>query len=249
MYSIILVEDDYMERAILKKMIMSSYEFINIYEADNKDSALDIIKNNTIDIFLIDINLKNSSGLDLAVKIRNIPKYEFNQIIFLTTHIEYITQAFKQTHCYDYILKPYNRKSLLKVLNKLIVHDRDILNNDEKNKKIVVILKAGIYVDITIKDIIFIEVKGKNCEIHTTHGTYTSGNISLRKLMKLINSKNIIQSHRAFCVNKDYISKIERVDVKLSNIYFKGCNDTALLGYKFKNDVISKFKEGKVIIC
>lgn len=249
MYSIILVEDDYMERDILKKMIISSYKFINIYEADSEDSALDIIKNNNIDIFVIDINLKNSSGLNLAVKIRNIPKYEFNQIVFLTTHIEYITQAFKQTHCYDYILKPYDRKDLLKVLNKLILHDKDILSNNEKNKEIIITLKAGIFVDIKVKDIIFIEVIGKNCDIHTTQGTYTSSNTSLKKLMKLIDSDNIIQSHRAFSINKDYISKIEKIDVKLSTIYFKGCNDTALLGYKFKNDVLSEFKEGKVMIC
>ena len=55
------------------------------------------------------------------MKIRSIDEYEFSQIIFLTTHMEYITQAFKQTHCYDYILKPYDQEDVQAMLNKLIL--------------------------------------------------------------------------------------------------------------------------------
>ncbi len=251
LYSIILVEDDNMERIILKKMLLSMYEFIKIYEAESKDTALDIIKNNTIDMFLIDVNLKESSGIDLALIIRSIPRYEFKQIIFLTTHLEYITQAFKQTHCYDYILKPYNKNDLCRTLNKLILNDEKKFNNDKKqeDKEIVITLKNGIYISIKINDIIFIEVRGKNCNIHTANGTYTSNNISLKKLMKIIDSKNIIQSHRAFAINKNHIFKIKKIDTKLSTIYFNKCGDTALLGYKFKNDIMLGFKEGKVLLC
>ena len=52
---------------------------------------------------------------------------------------------------------------------------------------------------------IFIEVIRKNCDIHTTKGVYTSSNISLKKLLQLINSGDIIQSHRAFAINKNYV--------------------------------------------
>lgn len=95
LYSIIIVEDDSIQRDILKRMILSVCDFVKIYEADSEMSALEIILNNDINMFLIDISLKQSSGLDLAMKIRSISKYEFRQIIFLTTHMEYITQAFK----------------------------------------------------------------------------------------------------------------------------------------------------------
>ena len=68
-------------------------------------------------------------------------------------------------------------------------------------------------------------------------------------MMKLIDCEYIIQSHRAFVVNKNHISRIEKLDVKLSTIYFKSCSKTALLGYKFKDDVMSEFIEGKVKLC
>lgn len=154
LYSIILVEDDSVQRDVLKKMIFSINEFVKIYEADSESTALDIIKQNDINMFLIDVGLKESSGLNLAIKIRNIPKYEFRQIIFLTTHMEYITQAFKKTHCYDYILKPYNKNEVQAMLNKLILNDNNDLNNknnnlnEGKDKEILITLKSGIYVGI-----------------------------------------------------------------------------------------------------
>ena len=155
MYSVILVEDNIEERNILKKMLISISEFIKIYEADSEATALNIIQNNDINMFLIDINLKQSSGLDLAMKIRSISKYEFRQIIFLTTHMAYITQAFKKTHCYDYILKPYDHKEVQVMLNKLILNESSYKDKLE-DKELVITLKSGIYVGIKIKEIIFI---------------------------------------------------------------------------------------------
>ena len=154
LFSIIIVEDDFMQRDILKKMIISMHEFIEIYEADSENTALDIIKKYDINMFLIDISLRESSGLDLAMKIRNIDKHQFSQIIFLTTHMDYITQAFKQTHCYDYIIKPYNQEDVQAMLHRLIHYENsrsnnknDNFNEDNKNndRKISITLKNGIY--------------------------------------------------------------------------------------------------------
>ena len=246
MYSIILVEDDFMQRKVLKKMILTMNNFCEIYEAESEQLALEIIGKYDINMFLIDINLKESSGLDLALKIRKIPKYEFRQIIFLTTHMEYITQAFKQTHCYDYILKQYNQEEVQTIINKIILNET---NNENEDKEIVVTLKNGIYVGIKINDILFIEVKGKNCEVNTVNGMYIANNTTLKKMIELINCSYIIQSHRAFAINKKYISKIEKLDFKLSVVYFDKSFKTALLGYKFKANIMSEFKKGKIVIC
>lgn len=258
MFSIILVEDDFMQREILKKMIVSMHEFIKIYEADSESAALEIIKTYDINMFLIDISLKESSGLDLAMKIRNIDKYQFSQIIFLTTHMEYITQAFKQTHCYDYIIKPYNQEDVQVMLNKLIIYENSRLNNrndnlnkDNKNndRKVSITLKNGIYAVIKIDDIVFIEIKGRVGEVNTINGMYEANNTSLKKIMKLIDCKYIIQSHRAFAINKNYICKIEKINNKLSTIYFNNYFKTALLGYKFKDDIISEIRNREMILC
>ncbi len=245
MYSIILVEDDSMQREILKTMIHSIYESIEIYEADSKSSALEIIRNNYINMFLIDISLKESSGLDLARDIRNIPKYEFSELIFLTTHLDYMIQAFKQIHCYDYILKPYRKSDVQAMLNKLIDKEMNNLSNEnnDSNKELVIKIRATVFIRVKIHDILFIEVKGRDCEINTINGPYTYTNISLKKILELINCDYIVQSHKSFAVNKNYIFKIEKLDIRLSSIYFNKYSKTALLGYRFKGNIIPEFKQ------
>lgn len=249
MYSIILVEDDSMQREILKTMIHSIYESIKIYEADSESKALYIIENNDINMFLIDIGLNKSSGLDLAMDIRRIPKYEFSHIIFLTTHVDYMLQAFKQTHCYDYILKPYNKNDVQAMLNKLIDREINNSNNERKGPKenkeneLVIKIRNGIFLRIKIDDILFIEVNGRDCEVNTFDGVYTYSNISLKKILELIDCEYIVQSHKAFAVNKNYIFKMEKLDIRLSNLYFKNYSKTALMGYKFRNNIICEFKQ------
>lgn len=255
LYSVILVEDDYMQRELLKRILLSAYESVKIYEADSESSALDIIENNDINMFFIDISLKESSGLNLAIKIRSIPKYEFRQIIFLTTNVEYILQAFKQIHCYDYLLKPYNKDEIQAIFNKIISNEISSLDNRNDNlnqtvdREILINLKNGIYMEIKLADIIFIEIKVRNCEITTAHGVYISNNMSLKKILELIDCKDIIQSHRAFAINKNYICKIEKLDIKLNTVHFYKTSKTALLGYKFKDNILSEFKKGKALLC
>ena len=254
LYSIMIAEDDYRQRENLKKMILSIDNSIKIYEADSEEKVLKIINDNYINMFLIDIQLKESSGLELALKIRKISEYKFSLIVFVTTHMEYITQAFKETHCYDYLLKPYNKSDIESTINnmKLYENSRFIKENkiEESNeRKIILTLKGSIYVEIDVNNIIFIEVSGRQCEVNTVNGTYTANNISLKKIMKMINDRNIVQSHRAFAVNIKYITKIEKIDVKLSTIYFINTNKSALLGYKFKTSILNEFEKDKILIC
>ena len=243
-----------MQIDLLKKMIASMNKNIKIYQAKCENAALEIIQRHDINMFLIDICLEKSSGLDLAMKIRSINKYEFSQIIFLTTHIEYITQAFKQTHCYDYILKPYNQHDVQAMLDKLITYENGHLNskndnlNKDKDRKIVITLKSGIFVSVKINDIIFIEVIGRNCEVNTINGVFVANNVSLKKLLKVVDCKDIIQSHRAFAVNTNNICKIEKLSIKLKVIYFNQYAKTALLGYKFKDNILLGLKRGKEVL-
>ena len=199
------------------------------------------IKDN-IDIFYVDICLNNSSGLDFAKEVRQIAKYEYSLIIFLTTHVEYITQAFKEVHCYDYILKPYNLSDVVNITKRFKLHIENI-NDMTKDKKYVVIkVRKGVNVKIYIDDTIFIEVNLRVCIIHTVNGIYKVNNLGLKEIINLINCNNIIQCHKSFAVNINYIKEIETIDSRSSGIYFENYDKNALLGYKFKNIIMERFQ-------
>ncbi|WP_318011125.1 LytTR family DNA-binding domain-containing protein [Clostridium sp. FP2] len=240
--NVLIVEDNKIQRKSLKKTIQQIDKDINIYESEDKDEALEITNDNNIDIFYIDITLKNSSGLDFAMELRQIPRYEFSFIIFLTTHVEYITQAFKQVHCYDYILKPYDIADVVNMTKRFTLYGNSVKDTPKDKSYVVFEIRKGIYVKIYVDEIIFIEVQLRIRMIHTVNGVYKVNNLALKNILKLINCDNIIQCHKSFAVNINNISKVESIDSKLSEIYFENYDKNALLGYKFKNTIMERFQ-------
>jgi len=239
--NVLIAEDDIIQRKSLKKTLQQIDKDINIYECEDKDEALEITSSYDIDIFYIDISLKNSSGLDFAINLRKIPKYEFSFIVFLTTHVEYITQSFKQTHCYDFILKPYNTDDVVNMTKRFILYSGNIHGTPKDKIYVIFEIIKGINLKVYVDEIIFIEVKLRTCMVHTVNGVYKVNKLALKNILKLINCDNIIQCHKSFAVNIKYISKIESVDNKLSEIYFENYDESAFLGYKYKNTVLEKF--------
>ncbi len=95
----------------------------HIYEACSSGQAIEIMKNNTVDIVVTDIEMPYISGLDLAEWIAsNRPD---TAVIFLTAHADfsYAQQAIK-IGCYDYIVQPvdYGRleECIWNVMQKVI---------------------------------------------------------------------------------------------------------------------------------
>lgn len=240
--NVLIAEDDAIQRENLKRIIQQIDECINIYECEDRDEALKITTENEIDIFYIDISLKNSSGLDFAIDIREIPIYEFSFIVFLTTHAEYITQSFKKVHCYDYILKPYDSADVVDMTKRFISHGVNIKGTPKEKIYVVFEILKGISLKLYVDEIIFIEVNLRACMLHTVNGVYKVNKVALRSILKLINCNDIIQCHRSFAVNVKHIREIVSVDRKLSEIFFENYEENALLGYKYKNAIMERFK-------
>jgi DNA-binding LytR/AlgR family response regulator len=238
--NILIVEDDKIQRQNLKKMIQGIDKRLTIYEAEDKDEALKISSDNSIDVFYIDIGLKNSSGLDLAIELRKLHKYEFSWIIFLTTHLEYITQAFKKVHCYDYILKPYDKQELIHMSKRIVLRTGN--NTKRKRKYAIFDLKNGVFVKIYVDEIIFIEVNIRTCTIHTINGKYEVKGLSLKESLKLTDSEDLIQSHKSFVVNINYIIKIKKLSIKSYELFFKNYEQSAFLSCKCKDLIMERFK-------
>lgn len=242
MKNILLVEDDTKQCENLNKMLHMIDANFNVYEAQDKDEALEISRNIHIDLFFVDISLKNSSGLELALELRKIHEYEFTWVVFLTTHVEYLTQAFKQVHCYDYIVKPYDKDEIINMVKKFSSHSEDEVNSIEKNerKSIFLDLESGVNMKFYIDEIIFIESNTRTCIVNTIRDSYTLKKISLKKIQELISCDYIMQSHKSFVVNIKCINGVERIDSRSNKLHFENCDKTALLGYSFRDNILEK---------
>ncbi|WP_315080675.1 LytTR family DNA-binding domain-containing protein [uncultured Clostridium sp.] len=242
MKNILIIEDDKHQRKNLKNILSEMDKNLNIYEAEDKLDASEICNKVSINLFYVDISLQKSSGIDFCKELRKIEKYKFTWIVFITTHIQYMITAFKEIHCYDYLLKPYEKKDLIKLTKKLLSTTQINDLSEKERKHIVLKISKYISVKIFVDDIIFIEIKLRTCIVHTKKRKYAIKGLTLNKILKLIDSDDIIQCHKSFIVNINCIDRIESLSSTLYEIYFNDYNEKAFLGYKFKNVIMDRFK-------
>ena len=175
----------------------------DIKTGKNKSEITKLIENNDIDVLLIDINLTDTSGFEIADKYYDKVSY----IIFVSADVDMVFEAIKY--------KPYRfiRKTHLDELYEAFCSIKE--GRKLKSKSLLTIQK-GKKADITIKcdNIIYIESYNGKLYIHTEIGIYEE-----RKTMKGIIAEldnNFVRVHRGYVVNMKKVGVIKNKYVGLT---------------------------------
>ena len=112
-HSILVVEDEAVNQIAMKAILRNKYE---VYIASTAKEAREILKQNKIDLILMDISLKGEeNGLELTTELKKNNSYKELPIIIVTAHaFEVDKNNSLEAGADDYIAKPYNNKELLK---------------------------------------------------------------------------------------------------------------------------------------
>jgi two-component system LytT family response regulator len=242
--NILVVEDNEITRNALVHVLKSIDGVTQVYHTSNGDEAISMMENYHIDLFYLDINLPDISGIKVAEKIRTIPKYEFSYIIFITTYVYYQLDCFKQFHCYDFLEKPYSKEQIITLTKRII---RGVISNQKDDMKKVVFKLKDCILSLNVMDIYYIESFGRDCIIHTKQGMKKISNTPLKKLDKIL-PKEFIQSYRSYIININNIDRIEKKSKNAWTAYFRGYKQIALISDSYKKKVIEKIDSELEII-
>jgi DNA-binding response OmpR family regulator len=179
--NILIVEDEIVASTYLS-MILDEIEYLqinNTYEATNAYEALEIIKQTSIDIVFMDINLDgNTDGISC---VKQISDYAQIPIIYTTARndTKTILRA-NETYIFGYLIKPFTASSVEATLAVA-------LNNFQKNSKdeikkvsvgeVEYILSTQTFcinhksIDLTKKEIDILDLFFKNKNINISYDT------------------------------------------------------------------------------
>ncbi len=113
---IIAVDD---EKHALNNLLneLSAISFVTEVKGFTKpQDALDFVKQNSVDAALLDVKMREMSGLQLAYHLKNLSRQ--TAIIFTTGYKQYAYEAFK-LKANGYILKPVSSSELIEELNAI----------------------------------------------------------------------------------------------------------------------------------
>lgn len=213
----LIVEDDQNQREYLIDCAYRINPKIKVLSTDSYNEAIKIIEKNDIKIVFIDIQLIDGNGMDLAKYIRKISKYQFTPIVFITGTPTKEMEALHEIHCYDYILKPFTKTTLEKVMSHILI---DYLEAYDKANQYVCLDFKGLKQKINSDDILFIESRNRKIIIRTKYEEIIYKHISLQTFMKEL-PEHLIQVHQSFIVNKDHMEKINQYEKSISLVGIK----------------------------
>lgn len=114
---ILIVDDEKIMRLLHAKFLNSLGA--ELYEAENCDQALDTVRNQEIDVVLLDIMMPGMSGVECFGEIKKISKK--TEIVMMTSVTDIHTGvSMMKKGAFDYIVKPVKKKALLDAVRRAI---------------------------------------------------------------------------------------------------------------------------------
>jgi len=200
---ILLVEDDFLNRRLAKKILIA-YGY-QVLEAKHAQEALDTLKNESVDLIILDIHLGEQAlnGISLGHEIKHT--YQF-PLIYLTAYEtpEIIAQAMATTP-YSYLTKPFKHIDLINAVQIALTQAAKTAV-----KKVFLQVKDGSFnLSLHIDEIGHIESDGNYLLLHAGAKIYRYRSTISKILQSLPSS--FVQTHRAFIIN---INKVEKFSSK-----------------------------------
>lgn len=224
-FTVLIVDDEPIQRKIMREYCTQSRFFQKIDEAKDGVEALQLLNQSSYDLLLLDINMPLLSGLSLAKSIKGNTK-----VIFVTAYAEHAVEAFELS-VIDYLLKPVSFERFIKAIQKLIPEEK-ATTLDTKN---FIALKQGKKtIKVNLDDILYCESKGNNTHIFLSTDTQLNIYSPLTKLLSELPKEMFTQVHRAFIVNIKKIKVVENNLIHIGNI-------TIPIGANFKSDLKNFF--------
>lgn len=218
MYRCVIIDDEPHAIEGLKNYIVKipELELIATY-TDPVYALQEIAKGDGIDLLIIDIEMPEISGLELAGLIRA----KTDKLLITTAHTKYAYEAF-DIHADGYLLKPYSFAKFLATIHKLfppivrdsdfagVHHDQDFffIKSKDDNLKLV---------KIRYDDIVMIESKLNYVMVYTVDRSILTY-ISLIEISnRMTRERGFEQFHRSFILNNKHIEYIEGNTITLNN--------------------------------
>lgn len=237
--TVLIVEDCRPQLAMLEKLVLEVKPETKVYPVDNIDAAYAVMLKKTIDVFIIDIILDttkpgDTSGIELAKRIREIEKYLLAPIIFVTSMEDTTKYAYTNLNCLGYVEKPFSPDRVKELVEKALHH-----TTDKRGNASICFGKDRILYPVKIDEILYIESVKQTVYVHKKDGQIlTFPYLTCQKILDRADTDCLFQCARGVIINKDYV-----VNIDISNKYItlEGVVEKIEIGVSFKKKVLEEF--------
>ena len=113
---ILLVEDNQAAVVKIRQFIENIDTALELLTCKEAGAAYILAQKQKVDLFILDIQLKDYKGTSLAAQLRGLPEYKYTPIIFESALAGEELSAYREVKCYGFLIKPYTEAEFRAVL-------------------------------------------------------------------------------------------------------------------------------------
>lgn len=159
---------------------------------------LGYIKDHQTDVLLLDIDMPELNGFEIAKIICR--DYKDTKIIFMSAYDNFVYNAF-EFYPFAYLRKSHISEELPKILRRVIDKIR------EPYRKIVITTTSGAKM-IDVSSVTHIESNRNYCIVHTKQGEKYTCRGTVSDFEKTVEQYDFFRIHSAFLINLEYVERM-----------------------------------------
>lgn len=203
----IIIDDEPLAIKVIETHLSEFQNFDIIATFNNPIAALETLKQETIDVIFLDINMSKMNGLEFLKTIDIKPN-----VVITTAYREYAVESF-DLDVLDYLVKPIPFTRFLKAVNKITqkvqLQRGATKTEEENNSEGFIFLKVDKkLVKIKFDAILYIESLKDYIKVFTTAGDHLVHK-SLTSITEELPRDKFLRIHRSFTIAIDKVNSIE----------------------------------------
>ncbi len=221
----VIVDDEPLARQELLYQLQSAGGVEVLAQGSNGIEAVELIRAHKPDVVFLDVQMPGLDGFAVLKKLLD-KKADPPQVVFATAFDQYAVRAF-EVNAVDYLLKPFDRKRVLKTIEKVrarlagngaspggakldallkLVEERT--QPAKANSGKVVVRAVGRLLLVDQKEICFASIEGGAISVVTRGVEGQSNCRTLEELMDQLDPETFWRAHRSFVVNIQHIREV-----------------------------------------
>ncbi len=207
----IIVEDEAVSRDILRNYLKKYCPTVQLLgEAASIDEALVLIRNHTLDLVFLDVEMPYGNAFDLLDKVND----RTFETVFVTAYDHYAIEALN-SHASYYLLKPISIDELINAVDHVTaIKTKEAALQDQllapqvagTEEKITIPTQEGFDV-LEIQDIVYAKADDNYTELYLSNGKRKVVSKTLKHFEDSLKAHAFARVHKSYLVNVRHITK------------------------------------------
>jgi DNA-binding LytR/AlgR family response regulator len=232
----LIIDDEPLAINVIKNYLeqIEDLELVNTFS--NSIEGLNFLKNNTIDVIFLDINMPVLDGINFIKSLENPPL-----LVITSAYDEFAIETY-ELDVLDYLVKPIEFPRLMKAVNKINKRldntSKIIPENSKENPFIFVKIDKKKMKKIFLNEILVIESLKDYLKINTLTGKYIIHS-TLSDFTNLLPERDFIRIHRSYTIAIDKIDAVEGNSIEIEGLRY-------VIGRSYVDDVKQKILNSSI---